>query len=59
MQHQFEFIANLTNGDKVHMMYKGKTSRKSKVRNKIVTDLKTMYNIEPNQIGDIFLNPTK
>lgn len=57
MTHRFEFVAELSNGDKVHMMYKGDSSRKRKVREKIIRDLKRMYNIEPSDVGDVYLKP--
>lgn len=59
MQYRFEFVAYLNNGDKVHMVYKGETSRKNKVRVKILQDLKKMYNIEPSKVGEIFMKPYK
>ena len=40
MQHTFEFIAKIKDGRTVHMYYTGKTSRHSKVTEKILGDLK-------------------
>ena len=57
MQHQFEFVAELTNGDKVHLMYNGKSSRHKKVKESIVKDLRKMYGILPEEVGDVYLKP--
>ena len=59
MQHQFEFVAELNNGGHVHQVYKGKSSRLRKVQIAIMKDLKKVYNIEPNEIKDMYLKPYK
>lgn len=57
MQHRFEFVAELSDGGHVHMMYKGDSSRMRKVREKIIRDLKRVYNIEPATVGNVYLKP--
>jgi len=57
MTHTFEFVAKIADGRIVHMHYKGETSRKSKVTRKILEDLKRAYNIEANQVNELFLKP--
>ena len=59
MEHTFEFIAKLTDGRQVHMHYKGKSSRHSKVTAKILQDLKTMYNVSAHEVGTVLLKPVK
>ena len=59
MQHTFEFIAKIKDGRTVHMYYTGKTSRHSKVTEKILGDLKNAYQIQPEEVEDLFLKPLK
>jgi len=59
MQHVFEFVAKLADDKVVHMNYIGKTSRHSKVTEKILEDLKKVYNIERDQVVDLYLKPVK
>ena len=59
MTHTFEFIANLHDGRTVHMHYKGKSSRLSKVRDHIHADLLSMYAIPSTQVKELYLRPNK
>lgn len=53
MQHTYEFIADLMNGEAVRAFYKGKTSRMKKVDELIRKDLKAVYGYEPTDIKGI------
>lgn len=59
MTHYFEFQANLHNGNYVKHIYKGKHSRHSRVRDAILADLMTMYQIPANEVKDLYLKPYK
>ena len=59
MTHTFEFIANLHDGRQVHMHYKGKSSRLSKVADCIKADLLKVYQVQASQIKELYLKPTK
>lgn len=59
MTHTFEFIANLHDGRTVHMHYKGKSSRLSKVRDCIHVDLLKVYGIPSTQVKELYLRPNK
>jgi hypothetical protein len=59
MQHTFEFIAKIKDGRTVQMYYTGKSSRHSKVTEKILQDLQAAYQIHPEQVEDLFLKPLK
>lgn len=59
MQHKFEFIAKIKDGNVIHMNYVGKTSRHSKVTEKILQDLKKVYAIEPGDVEELYLKPEK
>ena len=59
MQHTFEFVARITDGRVIHMLYKGKTSRHSKVSTKIVSDITKTYGILPQDISELYLKPLK
>ena len=59
MTHTFEFIANLHDGRTVHMYYKGKSSRLSKVADCIKADLLKVYQVPATQIKELYLKPNK
>ena len=59
MTHHFEFIAKLTNGNTVNMLYKGPHSRHTKVTKAILKDLKTAYNIEAVEVKEFYLKSSK
>lgn len=59
MQHTFEFVAKLSDEKIIHMNYKGKSSRHSKVTEKILIDLKKIYDIDPKDVVDLYLKPVK
>ena len=59
MQHKFEFIARTSDGKIFHMNYVGKTSRHTKVRNKILDDMKRVYGISPTDVDELYLKPEK
>lgn len=59
MLHKFEFIARINDGKIFHMNYIGKTSRHSKVKEKILQDLKQVYNINPFDVDELYLKPEK
>lgn len=59
MQHRFEFVAKLKDGGIYHMYYAGKSSRHSKVTEKILEDLKRVYNVSADQVDSLYLKPLK
>jgi len=59
MKHTFEFIAKTTEGKTFHMLYKGKSSRNTKVTKKIQEDLKRAYGIQEADIEELYLKPIK
>ena len=59
MQHKFEFIAKVKDGGIYHMNYVGKSSRHRKVTQKILEDLKKVYNVSIDQVEELYLKPEK
>ena len=59
MEHTFEFIAKIKDGRLVHMHYKGKSSRHSKVTRQIYNDLQSVYQIADFMVEELYLKPVK
>jgi hypothetical protein len=55
MTHYFEFVAKISDGRILHMYYKGKTGRNSKVVEKIKTDLRNAYQVHPDMIDELHI----